>query len=229
MALREWVRLPTDWIQEKGLRGLRWAKGDGSDQAAALMVLMPIAHHADDPTGAAKLTYDQLEICTGLSRTKIAAGLNVLEARSLITRAGLQRNQFQLADYKLTSGWGKLPARRLYNKNGCISFFNEIKLRKPVELYALKLYYIFVARRDNNANLVNISYDNIEDYAGIDRNGIKSALSLLAANGMVYVEHVPSSVFGIANAYRLAHLDARNNLGTTGRRLLADNLDLMAE
>ena len=210
------MRLPTDWIQEKGLHELRWAKGEGSDQAAALMVLMPIAHHADDQTGAAKLTYNQLEICTGLSRTKIAAGLNVLETHGLVARSGLQRNQLQLTGYKLAGGWGKLPARRLYNNNGGVSFFEELKLRKPVELHALKLYYLFVARRDNSTNLANISYDSIEEYVGIDRNGIKPALSLLAANGLVHVEHVPSSIFGIANAYRLAHLDARHNMNRSG-------------
>jgi hypothetical protein len=225
MALKEWVRLPTDWIQERGLRGFRWAKGEGSDQAAALMALMPIAHHADEDTGAAKLTYQQLEICTGLSRTKIAAGLRVLTGRGLIERSGAQQNHFQLVGYTKAGGWGKLPTKRLYNKSQSIAFFDEIKLRKPAELHALKLYYLFVARRDNDTNLANISYDAIEDYTGIERNAIKPALSLLAANALVHIEHVPSKIYGFANAYRLAHLETHRNMGTTGRQLLSGGLD----
>ncbi len=60
MALRDWVRLPTDWIQDGGLQAFRWSADRGSAQTAALMCLAAIAHHADEETGVAKLTYDQI-------------------------------------------------------------------------------------------------------------------------------------------------------------------------
>jgi hypothetical protein len=41
MAVHNWARLPSKWIEEGGLRDLRWvaSKPTGSDNAAALMVL----------------------------------------------------------------------------------------------------------------------------------------------------------------------------------------------
>jgi hypothetical protein len=52
-----------------------------------------------------------------------------------------------------------------------------------------------------------------------DRGRIKSALSLLAAQGLVHVEHTKSfkSGYGIANAYRLAFIEPRVHMGTYGR------------
>ncbi len=76
-----------------------------------------------------------------------------------------------------------------------------------------------VVRRGNDNNLANISYDRITDYTGIERGRIKSAISVLAAQGLVHVEHTKSfrSEFGIANAYRLAFIQPRVHMGTFGR------------
>jgi hypothetical protein len=69
-----------------------------------------------------------------------------------------------------------------------------------------------------------MSYEKIEDYAGVPRNRIKSALSFLAVNNLVHVEHVPSSTsdYGISNAYRLAHLETNRHMGNRGRRLFGE-------
>ena len=94
-------------------------------------------------------------------------------------------------------------------------------------LTALKLYLLFVAMRDNDTNLAMISYDRIGDYTDIDRHQIKPALSVLAANGVVHIEHIPASGdYGIANAYRIAFIEERQHFGTTlrGRSDLADLL-----
>lgn len=68
----------------------------------------------------------------------------------------------------------------------------------------------------------NVStYDQITDSTGIPRDRIKTALSQLAANGMVHVEHVPSrhSEHVIANAYRLPQIECSRHMGTVGRGL----------
>jgi hypothetical protein len=79
MRLQDWVRLPSRWIEDGGLQDLQWAgsPASGSDNAAALMVLAPIAHVADEK-GVATCTYDRLTLATGLSRAKVANGLTVL-------------------------------------------------------------------------------------------------------------------------------------------------------
>jgi hypothetical protein len=48
------------------LRKLQWGRSrpSGSDYAASLMVLAPIAHHADDG-GLSRCTYDTLSLATG--------------------------------------------------------------------------------------------------------------------------------------------------------------------
>jgi hypothetical protein len=111
----------------------------------------------------------------------------------------------------------KLPARRLYP--GGRYAFAEFKLRKRTELNALKLYFLFAARRGRDTNIANISFDKIEEYASIERPDIKAAMSMLAALSLVYVEHRPilQNEHGIANAYRLAGFDSYTHMRTRGR------------
>lgn len=224
MALREWVRVPTDWIDEGGLKRLLWIQGEGSDNVAALMSLTVIAHHADENTGLARITYEEMCGFTGLSRAKMSGGLGVLERHNVITRNVAGRSTYLLTRYKREGGWGKLPAKGLYSC-GIIAAFEEFTLRRSAELNALKLYYLFVQRRDNKTNMANISYEKIHEYIGVDRNKIKQGLSLLAALGLVHIEHVPSeqSKYGISNAYRLAHLSPFTHMGTRGRGMTAQD------
>jgi DNA-binding GntR family transcriptional regulator len=55
--------------------------------------------------------------------------------------------------------------------------------------------------------------------SGVGRSYIRSALSLLASQNLVHTYKHPSMVdpFGVANAYRLAHLEPRRHTGTSGR------------
>ncbi len=213
--------LPSSWINEQhGLKQFTWAKTTGPDNVAALMVLMAIAHHSDKMSGEATLTYDQLVQATGVSRSKVAAGLVRLEGFKLIEEpTGGGRSQYRLANYDPYNGWAQFPARSLYDAEGRIWAFKEFHLRKPAELDALKLYLLFAARRDRQSNLAKISYETIHEYSGVSKNNIKRALSLLAVEGLVHVERFRSSLsdIGVVNAYRLAHLDTRRHMGTTGR------------
>ena len=111
MAFKDWVRLPTRWIQDGGLRSFRWSPTEGASHAAALMTLVALAHHADDQTMSAAITYDQLTASTTLSRAKVSAGLKMLEAQRIIVRKTNGRSSFQITGYDPTKDWGKLPAR----------------------------------------------------------------------------------------------------------------------
>lgn len=219
MRLRNWVRFPSLWIEDGGLKKLRWGgeNGDGSANTAALMALMPLAHHADDQTGVIKLTYDELCAFTGLSRAKLSHGIKVLENLSII-ESSEKRSTYRLCDYNPAGGWAKLPAKTLY-ASGRIGAFDEFKLRSAAELNALKLYFLFAARRNRETNMAHISLDKIEAYAGLERHRIKAALNILAINNLAHVERVPSTSnpMGVANAYRLVGLDSYNHMGTKGR------------
>ena len=187
MRLRDWVPLPTQWIEDGGLQALQWTKADapGADNTAALMLLSPIAHLAD-AQGLATCTYDGLSLATGLSRAKIANGLGVLSELGVIERKPSGRSTIQLTDFNRAGGWSKLPAKRLY-AGGRIIAFENFTLRTMTELHALKLYYLFARRRSNATNMAHLSYDKIEECAGVDRARIKRAISFLAALGLVHV------------------------------------------
>ena len=227
MALKDWVRLPTKWIQSGGLRKFRWNQKQGAKNLSALMSLIAIAHHADEDDGLAHITYERLSVHTTLSRAKISGGLDMLEAEGVISRRSSGRSSFQLNGYDKQAGWGKLPARKLYDGD-CIIPFRNFTLRNPTELHALKMYLLFVERRDRETNLANISYDKIVEYIDIDRNRIKSGLSFLAANNLVHIEYAASGLSekGVSNCYRITHLDSRVHMGTRGRGMLPSHLHL---
>jgi hypothetical protein len=102
---------------------------------------------------------------------------------------------------------------------GRIIAFDEFRLRKVVELDALKLFFLFVARRGRDTNLANIGYEKIEDYTNIRRVRIKSAISFLASLSLVYVEHVQSqsNSYGVSNCYRIVGIEPYKHMGTRGR------------
>lgn len=186
------------------------------------MCLMVLAHHADPDSGEAKVTYYTLERATGLSRAKISSGLDLLEAQSVIER----RVEKRRSTYKLIgtgkSGWGAFPARKLYSASGEIIFLRDFSLRKATELNALKLLFLFVARRGTDTNAANISYDKIAEYTGITRERIRSAVSLLVTHHMVQVDHIPSGVnkYGVSNAYRIPFILPHRHMGTSAREAI---------
>ncbi|WP_237064630.1 hypothetical protein [Loktanella sp. M215] len=99
MNMRQWVKLPSAWMEEGGLSAFKWRAEAGASETAALMVLMAIAHRADLEEGIARATYNDLFAATGVSRTKIADGLEILAARNLVIREANGRSTFQLTNY----------------------------------------------------------------------------------------------------------------------------------
>ena len=154
-GMRDWVKLPNAWIEDGGLRDFQWKRGRGADELAALMVLAVIGHHADLQEGIAQLTYDDLHWKATLSRAKIAAGLKILEKRGIVEPRPKGRGSYRLAGYDPHGGWAKLPARRLY-RNGSVAAFDHFNLRRPAELNALKLYFLFASRRDRSESLSDV-------------------------------------------------------------------------
>lgn len=226
MAMQAWVRLPCGWVEKKGLAKMAWGRdGVGSDNAAALMVLLAIAHHVDGETGIATLTYDALEEATGLSRSKVSNGLDVLEMAGIVIRSPKGRSTYALTDYD-QAPWGKLPAKRMY-KGRAIAAFEDFKLRSQSELNALKLYVLITARRDYESNTAHIGYEKIIEYTGMRRERIKAAISVLLANDLIHVEHFRTNKnpSGVSVGYRLVGVDPFRHMGTSGKSLdLEDSL-----
>jgi DNA-binding transcriptional ArsR family regulator len=220
VPMKTWSRFPSHWVDAARLKELSWAS-DGSANTAALMVLTPIVHVAGDPDGMCQLTYDKLQHATGLSRAKISEGLRILEKLGVVTRSPDRRSVYRLTGYGPMSegGWAKFPVRRMYARDGQIIPFRDFKLRSRVELNSLKLFYLLVARRGSDTNTANISYERMVEYTGIDRNHIKSGLSLLIENVMIQTEQKISSSneHAVFNTYRICGIDPYTHQGTTGR------------
>jgi len=215
--LPQFVKLPSRWIEKGGLKQFAWGK-KGGDEIAALIVLTVIAHHIDRDTGIARISYTELAEMASLSRAKVSAALKILIERDLISGPVTGRSSYQLENYDPKAGWAMFPVRGLY-RNDVVDAFREFKLRRRVELDALKLYLLFAARRNNDTRLAQIGYEKITEYSGVTANYIKPALSVLAANGLIHIEHAQSkeSNVGVTSAYRLAHLPWRPSvLATTG-------------
>jgi hypothetical protein len=219
MVSQQWVRLPSAWIRQRYLKHLRWGNsGTGSDNVAALMAMTAIAHHADQETGVTRITYDELCEATTLSRAKLSNGLDVLEGIHVVERTFAGRSSYKLVGFNPKSDWAKFPAKSMY-AGGRIVAFDDFRLRQRSELDALKLFFLFVAFRDNSTNLANISFVKIEEYTGIERARIKAATSLLASSEMTYIERTRSSAseYGVANAYRVVGIEPYVHMGTRGR------------
>ncbi|CDX40042.1 conserved exported hypothetical protein [Mesorhizobium sp. ORS 3359] len=221
----DWVRLPTNWIRDRGLIAFRWDRGTGSGNTAALMVLIAVAHAADKE-GEAKVTYDMLCLVTGLSRAKVSEGLKILVNNHIIDRIPTSRSTFRLVGFFKDKGWGKLPAKRLY-AGDIISAFRDFTLRSIAELNALKLFLLIVAFRDNKTNVSLLSYGKITELAGIDRNRVRQALDVLTYRSLVHTERFQTLAGTKPSVYRLIGLDSFVHAGTRGEANMF--ADLMAD
>lgn len=222
MGMQMWRRLPHQWIERGGLRDFSWRDGTGADNAAALMLLAALIHHADAETGAARLTYDQWQRLTGLSRSKISQGLSILVDRGIIHRPKPRGSKVQLANYDAPT-WAKFPTRQLYNSNGEIVFFHKLTLRGRVQLDLLKLWFLFCSRRNKDTNEINLTYDKIEYYSGIDRPRIADAISLGVHYQLIVVEQSMDFISGrFSNLYRVRYIDPYTHAGTKSRIEIPD-------
>jgi hypothetical protein len=216
--VRTWVRLPTDWVRKGLLAEFHWDNGGfGANNIAALMALIAIAHVADSETGVCRMTYNRLCDATGLSRAKLARGLEILERFKLIEREWCRRSHISLGSYNILRGWGKLPAKGMY-RSVTIEAFSDFKLRRRAELDALKIFLVFVAFRGNDINAANIGYSNIEKYSGVSETKIKSAISLLVTHNLIRVDQIPrKDEPGVWHTYRIVGIEPYRHLGTSGR------------
>lgn len=230
MNMRRWVKLPSAWIEDGGLQAFRWSMkepGRGASEAAALMVLLAIAHRADLETGIARITYGELTTATGISRTKVSDGLDILQGRSLIKRNVSGRSTVALTNYGPGDRWAQLPAKPLYNSTGAIMAFEDFHLRKRAELDALKIYLAIATRRDTRQNITWMTYEKFRTFTGVSFGYIKPALGVLNINHLITVDTKlrANGEQGVVNGYRLRHIESRLHAGTTGRAFLGEAPD----
>lgn len=217
MAAESWVKMPTQWIADHGLKEFKWHSTDKANFIAALMLYIVLVQRNDH--GRTSLSYSQLSDITNLSREKVSQGLTVLISHRLIEKITDKRtNTYSINNYD-ASPWAKLPFRKLYNTNDEVTAFKDFYLRRKAELNALKLYLLLITFRDNTRNATIIGYEKINEYTGISSNDIKASISHLINNGLIYVESEISQVFNTRNmnVYRITHIDSKYHRGTQSK------------
>lgn len=235
----EWVKIPSERFLDEAnspLLGMKWSGDAKSDYIATLMLYIVLVHHANDKQslangqlGDTQISYDKLTELLGISRTKVSNGIRVLESLSLIKVSTNKRpNIFTIVGLVDGSRWGKLPAKGLYNKQlSIIKVFESFRLRSKVELNALKIYLVIVAFRDSQIGYTKLGYEKISQYAGVQRNDIKPALSFLITNDFLQVDSESTDLnqFSTANVYWLRHIEPHKHRGTIGRRDSTQNTE----
>lgn len=233
--MKEWVKMPSYWVRDKDnlpLPDLKWIGAKKADQIAALMIYIILVQHANDSVtkdkkeiGLCSLTYTDIGDISGLSRAKISGGIKVLVNLQVISEISEGRNNiYKITNYGANSGWAKLPARGLYDKNiEKINAFHQFHLRTKNELNAIKIYLLIVSLRNNSINYAQVGYSKISEYTGIHRNEIKTAISLLINIDLIQVDSISSEIneYSTVNMYRLTKLEPYKHRGTTAKDIAA--------
>lgn len=232
----EWKKLPTRLVTAGHLDGLTWrGEGEGATNASALMLYMAIGFYAvqkiDEAQGLlpgeAAVTYEQLQDFTGLSRELISRGLRKLEERGLIETQARGRRNIYVIKYFDDNIWMKIPCRYLSKGRHQVKpFFANLSVRNQYTLYAMKLYFVIMERRNTKTNHAAISYEKLEKYSGIPRNRIKMTISTLVSNELIFCDLIKGKAAeNRHNIYRVRGIGNYQHLGT----LSDENIDELTE
>lgn len=205
--MRPWSKFPTWWYRdlEGGLPLLVGGTKAGASQAA-LRVLLALGA-ADRPADSfiSEVSLSDLEDLTTLSRSMVVKGIQGAVAHRLISyKAGRQgtKSRFELlrADNDNLGGWAKLPIEPVRTR------IPRITHRGDVALAALKIYLTLIAARPNNNLVVGLRHDTLRLKAGCQTRHVRSAISLLANEGLLHVvqEEGGGDVSGRYQAQRYA-------------------------
>lgn len=208
-----WAKFPSRWIKgyahgekpvdEKtiagGLREISWGENK-STGAYALLVLIALAVLSNEaqraarsnrrPPGIVTASYDAIAALANISRNSISKGLSLLQKVGVIRveREGTS-NVYELVDTAVDGGWCMLPETYLLNSGNHLKrlTFAQEHARTKATLNAMKLYLLLLAFRDNSNGIASLSYEKIELYAGIRKEEIRAAISVLLVNGLCVI------------------------------------------
>ena len=235
----QWAKVPTAWIRyDNGLLAFK-AASPGVDAAALKLYILlcllmhPASRKQSTVTPVVRVTYDQLERKTNLSRSLVSRGLRRLVelGRISIDQAG-RANQYSVVGYEDgTRGWGKLPETHLLAADyGTRLRIASVGHRARADRDALKLYLALVAFRDGASGSSRLSYDKMQEYTGVPRQSIRRALNVLFEAALISRERLSESeaVSTTAHQYWVSGLPSRRasdqgivpltarNIGSTG-------------
>lgn len=185
--------MPTEWIDDGTIGTFQWNQ-DRSTGTAALIIFFTLCHYAAlyasnpfiDAVMATRLTYDDINHLTGLSRKLISKGLSRLEAAGMISRLDDSSGRYAISGLDSGQRWAKLPCRALLSP-AKTSFhpFLSFTLRSLHELNAMKLYLYYVGIRDRKHPYSASKYETICRRVIVSERHIPGANALLVATGLL--------------------------------------------
>jgi predicted transcriptional regulator len=178
-------KLPSWWSRdEKGLKRFIGGANAGAS-IAALKCLLAITLMSEYSTQQARVSYGGLMDLTGLSRPMIPRAIKKLEAEGMIEicRKGYV-NSYQLLSSKNDDRWAKVPYDKVRKALG------GIPNKGDAALSALKIYIQLITMRWNSTRDVEISYDKLRDYIGIQKHRIRPGLDILFSHTLVHIKQV---------------------------------------
>lgn len=186
--MRPWSKLPSWWFRpgEEALIKLEGGRQAGASQAALRVYLGLVAAERKEAAGFdVQASLSNLEDLTKLSRVMVLRGIMRAKEAGLITYApGGRRtpSTFELVrPDDGAGGWAKLPRQEVLNR------VPRLPHRGATALVALKLYLILLAGRHNDNTVVALKHQTLREKSGAQTNQIRSAISLLANEGLIHV------------------------------------------
>jgi len=186
--MRPWSKLPSWWFRpgEEALIELEGGQQAGISQAALRVYLGLAAAERKDAAGfEVQASFSNLEDLTHLSRVMVLRGIHRASLAGLITYTpGGRRipSTFELVrPDDGAGGWAKLPRREVLER------VPRLPHRGANALIALKLYLILLAGRHNDNTVVALKHLTLREKSGAQTNQIRSAISLLANEGLIHV------------------------------------------
>ncbi|PKH70890.1 hypothetical protein CXF96_14825 [Stenotrophomonas sp. Betaine-02u-21] len=187
-----YVRTPRiDLHSEGGFQCTPFALLRGGSRAgesqAALRILLAIT--VSDRSAAdfdAKLSLDELEDLTQLSRSMVLKGVRLAADHGYIAyEAGKPRTKssFSLLQGpgQVDQGWAKAPNEEIRTR------IPKLPHRGDAALASLKIYLTLLAARSRNNAVVRLKHETLRSKAGCQAKHVRSAISLLANEGLIHV------------------------------------------
>lgn len=187
-----WAPMYSWWIQDKVIQSLTWRNNDlgrPASKTAALMIYIAITMKSSEEPGTStvKITYNRLSEMTGISRELIREGIQILENLEMISVERVGRNNiYKLINKRTKGGWCKIPVKPIMTEDGkVISPFKELRLRRKIELHAIKIFLYLASVRENHTEYSMASYETIRSAIGASDKDISRALALLTIIGLL--------------------------------------------
>jgi len=157
------------------------------ESQAALRVLLGITVSDRLATDfEARLSLDELEDLTQLSRSMVLKGVRLAAENGFITyEAGKPRMKSSFSLLRGPGegdlGWAKVPNDEIRTR------VPKLPHRGDVALASIKIYLTLLAARSRNNAVVRLKHETLRSKVGCQAKHVRSAISLLANEGLIHV------------------------------------------